>query len=251
MFPSAGLKRLTRAVVACVAATALSGCRVDAQVQVRADEHGAGLVALTVTADDEVAKQAPGILADLRFDDARTAGWSVRGPSATADGGLTVELTKAFSNPVQASAILAELSSSTGPLRGVKLEQTKRFAHTETMLSGIVGIEGAMAAFSDEAVTTLLGGSLPLAGRLPEPLADHLTITIVTDLAGVGDEDQRISVPVGRASPFTITATLDDPAARRARTISRVLVGVAAVGIVTSLAMAIRLLIGRSPDVSG
>ena len=37
-------------------------------------------------------QQAPGLAADLRFDDAVAAGWVVEGPTATADGGLTVTL---------------------------------------------------------------------------------------------------------------------------------------------------------------
>ncbi len=56
-------------------------------------------------------REAPGLAEDLRFDDAVAAGWTVEGPTATADGGLGVVL----AHPVTSAAEATNLLASLGP----------------------------------------------------------------------------------------------------------------------------------------
>ena len=89
--------RLPLRLLALVAAVALlAGCRLDLDVAVDMAEDGSGTVTVTATADAELLAKAPGVLADLRLDDARTAGWTVTGRSRLSDGGAQVVLTKPF-----------------------------------------------------------------------------------------------------------------------------------------------------------
>ena len=232
---------IRRGAILVSAGCLLVGCRVDAEVRVRAERDGSGTVALTVVADKDVVARSPGLAGDLRLDDARTAGWTVTGPEPTPEGGLRVRLEKPFATPAQANAVLAELSGPTGPLTGMSLTQTHSFAHTETVLSGQVGVEGGLTAFSDAGLATLLGGSVPLADQVAEPLSEHLAIVVTADLPGVGDE-AKPQVPFGRRETLTLRGVLDDPRARRARAAGRALAIAAGVGIAASLGLALLLL---------
>ena len=98
----------------------LAACKVDATVDVTIGPDGTGSVAVTAVADAEVVQQAPGLAADLRFDDAEAAGWTVEGPTATPDGGLRVVLT----HPVTSAADATNVLNSLGPpFVGMKLDR--------------------------------------------------------------------------------------------------------------------------------
>ena len=84
---------MRRALLLIVAALTLAACKVDATVHITMRPDGGGSIALTVVADQQVVQQAPGLAADLKFDDATAAGWQVDGPTDTADGGVEVTLT--------------------------------------------------------------------------------------------------------------------------------------------------------------
>ncbi|MGZ4674378.1 MAG: hypothetical protein ACXV8K_17085, partial [Ilumatobacteraceae bacterium] len=82
-----------------IAAMLLTACHVDTTVDIAMGSDGAGKITVTAIADAAVLAQAPGLADDLRFDDAKTAGWTLTGPAATSDGGLRVELSHPFASP--------------------------------------------------------------------------------------------------------------------------------------------------------
>ena len=88
-------------LLALVGAVALlAGCRLDLNVAVDLAADGTGTVRVTATADPDLLSRAPNAVADLRLDDAKAAGWTVTGPSATESGGAQVVLTKPFGSQI-------------------------------------------------------------------------------------------------------------------------------------------------------
>ncbi len=140
---------------------------------------------------------APGLVADLRFDDLVAAGWKVTGPTATPDGGANASLTKAFATPQQANAVLAEVSGAGGPLVALRVAQDRSFASVETTVDG-TAVGPTLAAFSDPALVEALGG-VPLADRVtPEQLASGFGLTVRFTLPG------SITAPTGTVNGATV-----------------------------------------------
>jgi hypothetical protein len=141
-----------------IAVMLLSACHVDATVDISMGADGSGTITVTAVADADVVAQAPGLAEDLRFDDAKAAGWTVADPAATADGGLRVELTRKFANPQEATALLQSINGSGGPLHGVQLTRVLDDRGTIVGLSGSLRIDG-LAAFADPDVLTAIGAT--------------------------------------------------------------------------------------------
>ena len=104
-----------------IAVMVLSSCHVNATVDISMSADGSGHITVTAVADADVVKKAPGLAEDLRFDDAKAAGWTVTPPTSTDDGGLQVELNHPFANPEEATALLQSINGSGGPLHNVTL----------------------------------------------------------------------------------------------------------------------------------
>jgi hypothetical protein len=156
-----------------VLATALlASCRLDVGVVVQLGADGTGDVTLTATADAEVVEQAPGLAADLRFDDARAAGWTVEGPTPTEEGGLTVVLRHPVASAQEATNVLASLGP---PFADMHLERTvspedEREA-TVTLTGRLQLPGGGFDAFADSELISAAGGV---------PFADELTASGAT-----------------------------------------------------------------------
>ena len=181
-------------LLALVGAVALlAGCRLDLNVAVDLAADGSGTVRVTATADADLLARAPNAVTDLRLDDAKAAGWTVTGPSATESGGAQVVLTKPFGSPEQATAILAEINGPSGPLRGLTLSQAREFATVTSDLTGEVRLDGGLGAFADQALVQV-AGKVPLADQVAAsgvPLDQALGLTVTVDLPGDGDRHQR------------------------------------------------------------
>ena len=141
-----------------IAVMMLTACRVDATVDISMRADGTGTLTVTAVADADVVRQAPGLAQDLRFDDAKTAGWTVADPINTADGGLQVQLTHSFANPEEATALLQSINGSGGPLHGAILKRTINASSTTVSLTGSLRIDG-LAAFADPDVLTAIGAT--------------------------------------------------------------------------------------------
>ena len=226
-----------RLLAALCAVGLLAGCRLDVNVTVDAEADGSGTVTVTATADAELLAHAPGAVEDLRFDDARAAGWTVTGPSPTESGGAQVVLTKPFGTPEQATAILAEINGPSGPLRDLALTQSREFARVTTGLTGQVRLDGGLGAFADEALVQV-AGKVPLADQVAAqvaasgvPLDQALGLTVTVELPGTvtstngtaagGSVTWSPSLADGLATPLQAETLQEDTAALRASDVER------------------------------
>lgn len=154
----------TRGAAAKYVAVALAGlllasCRVDTDVALRVNGNGSGTVSVTVTADADVSRAAPSLKTDVRNDDLTAAGWKTTGPAATKDGGLTVTFSHDFTNPTQATTLLAQVNGASGPLKNLVLARTGKDSDSTFTLTGSLEVNGGLEAFADEAAIKLLGGA--------------------------------------------------------------------------------------------
>ncbi len=157
-------RRLARLLVGAVLVLLLAGCHVDATVELAIGPDGTGSLTVTAVADADVVRQAPGLAADLRFDDATAAGWNVDGPTATPDGGLRVVLTHRVTSAPEATNLLASLGP---PFVGMKVERvvSDDGRTATTTLSGQLALTGGFAAFADSDLLAAVG-STPYAQQL-------------------------------------------------------------------------------------
>ena len=144
---------------------ALAACNVDMSIDVVMGDDGTGTISVTATADADIVSQAPSLLTDLRFDDVKAAGWTVDGPAATPAGGLQVVLRHGFRTPREATAILATLNGSSGPLKAITLARTKSGGTTTFSLNGTLQVAGNLDAFSDSDLFATVGAT-PYAAQV-------------------------------------------------------------------------------------
>ena len=147
-----------RRVFIVIAVMLLTACRVDTTVDVSMRGDGSGHITLTAVADAEVVAKAPGLVDDLRFDDATAAGWALTGPAATSGGGLQAELTHAFANPEEATALLQSINGSGGPLHEMTFSRIVSEEGTTIDLVGSLRIDG-LTAFADPDVLAAVGAT--------------------------------------------------------------------------------------------
>jgi hypothetical protein len=222
-----------RLLAALCAVGLLAGCRLDVNVTVDAEADGSGTVTVTATADAELLARAPGAAEDLRFDDARDAGWTVTGPTPTDSGGAQVVLTKPFGTPEQATAILAEINGPSGPLHALALTQSREFARVTTGMTGQVRLDGGLGAFADEALVQV-AGKVPLAEQVAAsgvPLDQALGLTVTVEMPGTvtatngtaagGSVTWTPTLTEGVATPLEAAALQEDTAALRAKDVER------------------------------
>lgn len=180
------LRRPARAVALTAACLMLASCRVDTDVALHVKGNGSGRVVVTVTADAEVVKAAPGLASDVRNDDLTAAGWRTIGPDKTEDGGLTVSFERAFRTPEEATAVLAQVNDTRGPLRQLALVREGKESNSTFTLSGRLEVNGGLEAFADDAALKLLGGA-PYAAQVSstgKDLGKILGITFEAHMPG-------------------------------------------------------------------
>jgi hypothetical protein len=160
-----------------------AGCRLDVGVDVAMQPDGSGTVTVAATADAELVAAVPSAFADLRLDDVRQAGWTVSDPGKGADGSLTLTLSKPFTTPGEANAVLAELNGPDGPLRGLTVALDRSFATVSSSLTGSVQLTGGLGAFSDAALAQALG-SAPLANIVGQPVEQAVGLAVTAHFPG-------------------------------------------------------------------
>jgi hypothetical protein len=171
-------RRLLPLLLAVVVVT-MASCRVDVDVMVEVAQNGSGVVTVEVTTDAAVVSAAPGLADDIRVDDLRAAGWSVDGPAETAEGGLSMTLTRPFATPEQATALLATINGPNGPLRTLALARDATDDRVRLTLTGALGVEGGLLAFTDPDLLASLGAA---------PYADDIAASGVDPTQMVGIE---------------------------------------------------------------
>lgn len=184
----------------------LASCRVDTTVTVDVAEDGSGTVVVVVELDREAAQQLGDPATAVRLDDLRQAGWAVDEPATAEDGTLTYRATRPFASPEDLPRVLGEVGGgdggpdSTGTFRDVSLQVQDAFAGTDYEFSTDVELTGSLEQFSDEGLTSALGG-LPLA-RTPEELT-----ALGADDPETASLSLRVRLPGGTS---TSNGTIDD-----------------------------------------
>ena len=186
---------LGRALVLLGAAALLTSCRVDARVDVTVADDGAGRVQVTVGFDDE----ALGRAGDLKLDDVRAAGWTVTGPQKEPDrdaSGLTwIHATKGFTDGVQFSAVMNEVTGANSLFRDFKLNRTTSFAKVTYAVTGTIDPTHGLDTFSDPEVAQLLGGNSlgrPAADALKDAATSSLVFSVELPRSVKGSADRVI-----------------------------------------------------------
>lgn len=165
----------------------LTGCRVDIRIDVEADDTGAGLIQVTLDADNVVVTRVPGLAGDVRYDDLVASGWTVEGPFQVNNGGLRIVLKYPFESPAEATRALRQINGPNGPLIDPELKRTVNGRQVATTLDATAQVIGGLEAFSDAALTAAIGETpwLGTARKLEiQNPSDALTITLVTKLPG-------------------------------------------------------------------
>lgn len=137
----------------------LSACRVDIKLDVAADRDGSGRLTVTTDIDNEAATLVPGLAEDLRLDDLLQSGWKVEGPTQVNNGGLRVVLTYDFESPAEANRALAQINGPNGPLLAPALKRTVEGKTVATTFDASLQFVGGIEAFSDEQLSSLIGGA--------------------------------------------------------------------------------------------
>ncbi len=149
----------------------LSACRVETVVTLDVKENGSGILSVVTTADADVVAQAPGLVDDLSFDDAKDTGWNVSEPLVTTDGGLEVSTSHHFSTPAEATLLMSQLSGIYGPFKEMQLVRTGKDTDSTWTLTGRLETNGGLDAFADPALLKTVGAS-PYAPTLANAQLD-------------------------------------------------------------------------------
>jgi len=225
--------RLSHIAAVLVAAVLLASCRVDTDVTLKVKPNGSGTVSVVVTADADIVAKSPDIKSDVRVDDLKEAGWKVTGPVDTDDGGVTITLTRSFSGPIEATAILNQINGTRGPLKQLVVARSGKDTNSTWTLAGKLEVNGGLEAFADDAALALLGGG-PYVGEFNATgldLGKVVGVTFNAELPGTVDattglqKDGSITwrIPMdGTATDIATTTTNVDVASSISR-VGRVL----------------------------
>lgn len=206
-------RRITATLFATVAVLLLAGCRIDITTSIDVANNGSGVITVNVSADAATVEAAPELTESLNLDDLRRAGWDATVQADRPDGGLLVVLTHSFTTTDQATAILAQLSGTDGPLRELALSRTGGMNDATFEFEGLGGLPQGLAGFADAEALALLGSapfsqSLTVSGA---SLSDTLGVTFRITMPGdvldtTGEQSARDD---DRFTTFTWTVPVD------------------------------------------
>jgi hypothetical protein len=188
---------VTRRILAlCVCVAALAGCRVDLNVDLTVAPDGTGTVTFVATADAEVIAAVPTLAEELATDDIVAAGWTIDGPTALPDGGLTITLSHDFTSDAEATNLLNSLGP---PFNQMAVTRNTSGDDTTTRLTGLLGLPDGFESFADEDLVAAVG-SVPFAdqiaasGATPE---SSINAVVRAELPGRIDTTETNGTPLG------------------------------------------------------
>jgi hypothetical protein len=171
----------------------LSACKADTTVTVRMRDDGSGRVAVSVVLDADAVKGAEaggGKLEErVRVSDLTAAGWTVGAWTRADDGSAALRLSKPFSDPAGATAILAEVSGAVGPLRNLKVTRDEGVVSTKFAVTGTIDLArlGTGVTSDQQLVQSLQGQKVDVNTvdqALQSAARDALSVKVVADLPG-------------------------------------------------------------------
>jgi hypothetical protein len=210
-----------RLALVLVSLLALTACRLDVTVDVVMEPDGTGVVTVDATADPELMAQVPGLVDDLRLDDAIANGWAVDGPIEAADGSVSITLTHDFSSHLELANVLESIGP---PLTSMQAARTSGDDQTTNAIDGDLHLPNGFESFADADLIAAVGG-LPFAeefaasGTSP---ADAMSFVFRVSLPGelisaetgteVDDGVIEWTAPLDGSSVNLYTATVQRPA---------------------------------------
>jgi hypothetical protein len=208
----------------------MSGCKVDATVDVKMREDGSGVVRVLVRADSEAVKavEAGGVKIEqaVRLGDLASAGWDVGAWRRAKDGSAAVVLSKQFGAPEDVARIMAEISGDVGPLRGVRAAREAGLFATDYSVHGNVDLKDAKTGVpADKELVQNLAAQGVDVGTIDQQLlaqvASSFSLKVVVRLPG----QEPITID---AKPAQVTVV---DASSSVQDTTRVVLGIAAVGL--------------------
>jgi hypothetical protein len=174
---------IRRALLLVLGALVLTACRLDVRVDVEVGPDGQGTVTATAVADADLVSRVPGLADSLAFDDAVAAGWTVEGPTPTADGGLQVVLSHPVGSPEELANVLASLGP---PFTEMAAARTTVDDQTTNAIQGTLVLPDGFESFADADLVAAAGG-LPFADELAAAGAtpsESMSVTLHASLPG-------------------------------------------------------------------
>jgi hypothetical protein len=197
---------IRRVFLIVISALALTGCRLDIEADVVIEPDGTGVVTVHAVADEELAGKIPGLVEDLRFDDAIAAGWTIDGPTTTDTGSVEITMTHGVSSPEE----LANVLNSIGPpFTNMGAARTTVDDQTTNAIDGVLTLPNGFESFADADLVAAVGG-LPFGDEFTASAttpAESMSVTFRVALPG-----ELVSTPTGtevEPDVFEWTAPLD------------------------------------------
>jgi hypothetical protein len=148
-----------RLIVVALCALALTACHLDVTVDVAMEPDGTGLVTVAAVADAELVSQVPGLVDDLRLEDAVANGWQVKGPTPLEGGGMSLTLTHPFHSAEELASVLNSIGP---PLTDMQAARTTDPADpngpTTNAIDGTLVLPNGYESFADAELVTAVGG---------------------------------------------------------------------------------------------
>jgi hypothetical protein len=153
---------IRRLLAVCACALVLAACQVDVAVDMTMADDGTGTITVVATADADVVRAVPTIADELALEDVIAAGWTVDGPKATPDGGLTITIAHPFTSAADATNLLNSIGP---PFNQMSVTRTTANSDTTNSMSGLLGLSNGFESFADADLVTAVG-SLPFADQI-------------------------------------------------------------------------------------
>jgi hypothetical protein len=150
---------IRRLALVLVSMLALTACHLDVTVDVVMEPDGTGVVTVDAVADAELMAQVPGLVDDLRLDDAVANGWVVDGPTEASDGSVAITLTHDFGSHVELATVLRSIGP---PLTDMRAARTPGDEQTTNAIDGDLLLPDGFESFADADLVAAVGG-LPFA----------------------------------------------------------------------------------------
>jgi hypothetical protein len=190
---------------------ALSGCRGDATVNVKANETGAGLVAVDVVLDHDATVSLGTIPSEqLLTNDLAASGWAISGIVPANGGGSTIHAERAFASVGQANQILQQLTGPKGALSSFRLVKKRGLTGTTVGLQGTVDLSEGLGLLGDAGLKALTNSTSNLgitdaevARQVGGDLKKAFTFTMKTDLI---DQANTFKVALGSKQRVSVSA---------------------------------------------
>jgi hypothetical protein len=160
------------------------------------EPDGTGTITLVATADAEVVAAVPTLADELATGDIAQAGWTIDGPTALPDGGVTITMTHEFASDVEATNLLNSLGP---PFNEMAMERNTIGDDTTTTLTGLLGLPNAFESFADEDLIAAVG-SVPFAAQIAASGAtpeSSIFATMRAELSGQIDADETNGSQLG------------------------------------------------------